>query len=86
MASLVVGVKAPVECWPVATGRVRYVGEPIAVVVATDRYIAEDALDLVAVRYTPLPAVVAPLDALATGAPHLHDGIPPHTDRDPYFT
>src|SRR5690348_5284347 len=30
-ASLVVGVKAPIECWPIATDRVRYVGEPVAV-------------------------------------------------------
>src|SRR6202034_4736831 len=42
-SSLVVGVKAPVECWPMAVGRVRYVGEPVAIVVATDRYRAEDA-------------------------------------------
>ena len=42
-ASLVVGVKAPLECWPIAVGRVRYVGEPVAVVVAADRYLAEDA-------------------------------------------
>ena len=33
-ASLVVGVKAPIECWPIAIERVRYVGEPVAVVVA----------------------------------------------------
>src|SRR4029077_14457569 len=32
--SLVVGVRAPVECWPIAVGRVRYVGEPVAIVVA----------------------------------------------------
>ncbi len=86
MASLVVGVKAPVECWPVATGRVRYVGEPVALVVATDRYVAEDALDLVAVRYTPLPAVVAPLDAIASGAPLLHDGFPANTASDRSLT
>ena len=49
-ASLVVGVKAPVECWPIAVGRVRYVGEPVAIVVATDRYLAEDAVDLIEVR------------------------------------
>ena len=48
-ASLVVGVKAPIECWPIAVERVRYVGEPVAVVVATDRYLAEDALDLIEV-------------------------------------
>ena len=34
-ASLVVGVKAPVECWPIAVGRVRYAGEPVAIVVAS---------------------------------------------------
>src|ERR1700732_1864284 len=49
-SSLVVGVKAPVECWPIAVGRVRYVGEPVAIVVATDRYLAEDAVDLLHVR------------------------------------
>ena len=34
-ASLAVGVKAPIECWPIAVDRVRYVGEPVAVVVAS---------------------------------------------------
>src|ERR1700675_3429895 len=46
-SSLVVGVKAPVECWPIAVGRVRYVGEPVAIVVAADGYLAEDAADLI---------------------------------------
>src|SRR5215472_4309676 len=59
-ASLVVGVKAPLECWPIAVDRVRYVGEPVAVVVAADRYVAEDALELIAAEYEPLPAVVDP--------------------------
>ena len=63
-ASLAVGVKAPIECWPIAVGRVRYVGEPVAVVVAADRYLAEDALDLIEVDYEPLPAVIDPLAAL----------------------
>ena len=65
--SLVVGVKAPVECWPIAVGRVRYVGEPVAIVVATDRYLAEDAVDLIEVRYQARPAVVDPLAALEPG-------------------
>jgi 2-furoyl-CoA dehydrogenase large subunit len=72
--SLVVGVKAAIECWPIAIDRVRYVGEPVAVVVASDRYRAEDALDLIEVRYRPLPAVVDPLAAAARGAPVLHPG------------
>lgn len=86
MASLVVGVKAPVECWPIATDRVRYVGEPVAIAVASDRYLAEDALDAVDVRYAPLPAVLAPLDALAPGAPVLHEGFPGNMASDRSFS
>ena len=73
-SSLVVGVKAGIECWPIATDRVRYVGEPVAIVVASDRYRAEDALDLIEVRYRALPAVVDPLAAAAPDAPVLHPG------------
>ena len=74
-ASLVVGVKAPMECWPIAIDRVRYVGEPVAVVVAADRYLAEDALDLLEVRYDKLEAVIDPVAALAPGASVLHAGL-----------
>ncbi len=74
-ASLAVGVRAPIECWPIAVGRVRYVGEPVAVVVAADRYLAEDALDLIEVDYEPLPAVVDPLAALDPSQPVLHEGL-----------
>jgi 2-furoyl-CoA dehydrogenase large subunit len=74
-ASLVVGVKAPIACWPIATDRVRYVGEPVAIAVAADRYLAEDALDLIDVSYAPLPAVIDPVAALAEGAPVLHEGL-----------
>jgi carbon-monoxide dehydrogenase large subunit len=59
--------------FPLATGKVRYVGEPVAIVLATDRYAAEDALDLVEVDYAPLPAVVDVERALAPGAPLLHE-------------
>ena len=41
----------------------RYVGEPLAVVVAKDRYVAEDAAELVVVDYEPLDAVVDPVAA-----------------------
>src|ERR1700692_3890574 len=84
-ASLVVGVKAPVECWPIAVGRVRYVGEPVVVVVATDRYLAEGAAGLVAVRYGARPAVVDPLAAMSPGAPVLHDGFPGNVASDRTF-
>jgi 2-furoyl-CoA dehydrogenase large subunit len=84
-SSLVVGVKAPVECWPIAVGRVRYVGEPVAIVVATDRYLAEDAVDLIDVRYAARPAVVDPLSALRAGAPVLHDGFAGNVASDRTF-
>ncbi len=84
-ASLVVGVKAPVECWPIAMDRVRYVGEPVAVVVAADRYKAEDALDLIEVRYKPLPSVIDPLKAIAPDAPVVHDGFANNVASDRRF-
>ena len=71
-SSLAVGVKAAIECWPIAVDRVRYVGEPVAIVVASDRYRAEDALDLIDVHYRQLPAAVDPLAAAAPDAPVLH--------------
>ena len=74
-SSLVVGVKAPLHCWPIAVDRVRYVGEPVAVVVASDRYRAEDALELIEVRYRQLPAVVDPVAAAAADAPLLHPAV-----------
>ncbi|MEW6767049.1 MAG: molybdopterin cofactor-binding domain-containing protein [Pseudomonadota bacterium] len=83
--SLVVGVKAPVECWPIATDRVRYVGEPVAVVVAADRYLAEDALDLINVEYKARVAVVDPLNTIADGAPLLHEGFPRNIASDRSF-
>jgi 2-furoyl-CoA dehydrogenase large subunit len=84
-ASLVVGVKAAVECWPIAVDRVRYVGEPIAVVVASDRYRAEDALELIEARYAPLRAVIDPLDAIEPGAPVLHEGFSANVASDRSF-
>jgi aerobic carbon-monoxide dehydrogenase large subunit len=59
-----------------AQDRVYYVGHPIAVVVATDRYIARDAADLVEVDYDVLPAVADPEKALAAGAPPVHPEWP----------
>src|SRR5262245_9393389 len=67
----------PVVCGtrPLAVDRVRFVGEPVAVVVATDPYRAQDALDLVRVDYQPLPAVVELDRALAPGAPVIHEEL-----------
>ncbi|MBM3531100.1 MAG: xanthine dehydrogenase family protein molybdopterin-binding subunit [Alphaproteobacteria bacterium] len=67
-----VALKAPVNQWSLAVGRVRYPGEPVALVVAESRYIAEDAAELVRVEYEALPAVIDPNAAQAKDAPLLH--------------
>ncbi|MEZ5751956.1 MAG: molybdopterin cofactor-binding domain-containing protein [Paracoccaceae bacterium] len=72
---LLVGVKVAVEARVLATDRVRYVGEPVAVVLAQSRYLAEDALDLIEVRYRPRPPVTGAMAALEATAPVLHDGL-----------
>jgi carbon-monoxide dehydrogenase large subunit len=60
---------------PLATYKVRYVGDPVAVVLAEDRYMAEDARDLIDVDYEPLPTVVDPEEALNPDAPLLYEEI-----------
>ncbi|OGK85899.1 MAG: carbon monoxide dehydrogenase [Candidatus Rokubacteria bacterium GWA2_73_35] len=70
-----VGVTAPVHYYCAATDKARFVGEPVAVVVARSRYVAEDAAELVQVRYEPLPAVVDPERALEPDAPVLHETV-----------
>ena len=71
---LIVGFANPMEYYGIATDRVRYVGEPVAIVCATDRYVAEDALDLIEVDYDPLPAAVDPVEATSPEACVLHPG------------
>jgi len=63
---------APFLQYPLARRRVRYVGEPVALVVASDRYVAEEAADLVEVRYEPAPAVATADQALDPASPVLH--------------
>jgi carbon-monoxide dehydrogenase large subunit len=58
---------------PLAHGKVRYVGEPVVGVVAESRYQAEDAIELIAIDYEPLPLVIDPEQAVRPGAPLLHD-------------
>jgi 2-furoyl-CoA dehydrogenase large subunit len=70
----VVGVKAPMEMWALAVDRVRYAGEPVAVVIADSRYLAEDAADLLVVDYTQLDPVVSIDAAILPDAPVLHEG------------
>ncbi len=59
-----------------AKDRVYFVGHPVAVVVATDRYVAADAIDLIEVDYEPSQAVADPEKALAAGAPAVHPEWP----------
>ncbi|MDR7532042.1 MAG: xanthine dehydrogenase family protein molybdopterin-binding subunit [Armatimonadota bacterium] len=58
---------------PLARGKVRYAGEPVAAIVADSRYLAEDALEAMRVEYEPLPAVTDARSALEPGAPVLHE-------------
>jgi carbon-monoxide dehydrogenase large subunit len=57
-----------------AYGKVHYVGEPVAIVVAEDRARAEDAVDAVAIDYEELPVVADPEESLRPGAPLVHEG------------
>jgi carbon-monoxide dehydrogenase large subunit len=58
----------------IARDVVRYVGEPVALVVAEDRYVAEDALGRLDVVYDPLPVCASVVAALEPGAPRLFSG------------
>ena len=80
----VVGVKSPMEQWALAMDRVRYVGEPVAVVLAESRALAEDALDLVKVEYAPLDPVTSIEEAIADDATVLHPRVGSNviSDRD----
>ncbi len=62
--------------YPLARDKLRYVGEPVAVVVADDNYVAEDALELIDIEYEPLDAVIDAQEAIQPGASTLHDPVP----------
>ena len=63
-----------------ADGKVLFQNQEIAFVVATDRYIAADAADLVEVEYEPLPVVVDPFKAMDADAPILREDIKDKTE------
>jgi len=77
--SIPCGAEAPGMKLPhhplLAEGAVRYVGEPVVAVVATSRYIARDALDLIEVDYDPLDPVVDPEQGAEAGSPIVHEGF-----------
>ena len=72
--------------FPTGTDKVRYVGEPVAVVVASDRFVAEDAAELVDVEYELLDPVVGVRAALADDAPLLHEEQGSNVATDRTFT
>lgn len=61
--------------WPLAVGRVKFNGEPVAAILAEDKYIAEDAAELIVVEYRELPVVTDPEHALTSQAPVIHDDM-----------
>lgn len=63
----------PTPIYPLAKGKVRYVGEPIVAVLADSRYLAEDARDRIEVVLDALPVATNPVDAAAEDAPLLHE-------------
>src|SRR5919202_1308238 len=67
-----VDVKVP-DHWPLARGKVGYVGQAVAVVLGTDKYGVVDAAEDVLVEYDPLPVVVDPEKALEDGSPVIHE-------------
>ena len=71
----IAGVEQPMRHYALAVDRVRYTGEPVAVVVARDRYGAEDALERIEVEYRELDPVVDAVAAAAPGAPLLHRDV-----------
>ncbi|MGH8849060.1 MAG: xanthine dehydrogenase family protein molybdopterin-binding subunit, partial [Polaromonas sp.] len=81
----VVGVKQPMEHWALAVDRVRYAGEPVAVVIAESRYLAEDALDAIRVNYRALPALVDIERAIGDDAPLLHEAVGSNVVSDRSF-
>ena len=67
-----------------ATDKVRFQGQEVAAVVASSKYIAEDAVALIEVDYDPLTAVVTPQQAIAPGAPLIRDEKEGQTDNRCY--
>jgi 2-furoyl-CoA dehydrogenase large subunit len=68
-----VSVQDPPEYYPLAVDKVRYDGEPVALIVATDKYAARDAVEAITVEYTPIDPVLDEVAATETDAPQLHD-------------
>ena len=68
-------LKQPMAQWSLAVAKVRFVGEAVAVVIASDRYKAEDALQCVTVEYRVLQPAVDPVAAAESQAPLVHEEV-----------
>jgi carbon-monoxide dehydrogenase large subunit len=76
-----VEIKTP-ENWALSRGEVKHVGDPVAVVVGTDRYSVVDAAEQVLVDYEPKPVVVDPEKALEDGSPLVWEGFGTNKSHD----
>ena len=79
------GVRQPMKHYALAVDRLRYVGEPVAIVVARNRYAADDALERVELEYRQLDPVVDAVAAAAPNAPLLHPDIGSNVVSDRHF-
>ena len=70
---------------PLHMNKVRHVGNAIAAVAAVDEETAQEAVELIRVDYEELPAVFHPLDAMAPGAPVIHEGVEGNVAARPSF-
>ncbi|MBK17899.1 MAG: carbon monoxide dehydrogenase [Rhodospirillaceae bacterium] len=68
-------LRQPINQWALAVEKVRYVGEPVALVVARDRYIAEDALSEIDVVYEPMKPAIDQEEAVSDDAPIVHETV-----------
>ena len=62
--------------------RVRFVGEPVALVVAESEHLAQDAAELIEIEYEDLPVIVEAADGVAPGAARVHDDCPDNLALD----
>ncbi|MEJ8778890.1 xanthine dehydrogenase family protein molybdopterin-binding subunit, partial [Pseudogracilibacillus sp. ICA-222130] len=65
--------------YPLAIDTARYVGDGVAMVIASDRYVAEDAAELVEVEYEVLPSISNQKEARKEGAPQIYEEVPNNT-------
>lgn len=74
-----------VKLHALAVAKTRYFGEPLAVVVADSRYLAEDAAEAVVVDYDPLPPVIDPEAAIESQGPYVHEEIASNVVYEMHF-